>query len=153
MLGPSAGEIRDFSRVGLETESDGFGWRAPSCVLTMSYQDVAESNPVSFLLDNGITEMLIFLAESRRPPGLRMVQNPPCGVTIGVDLRGRNGVALSYQFTTCGPQPALIQPPDIQLRSGSVATAANLNTGFTVLDLYAYLFDYGEGQMGFLRNP
>lgn len=150
-LGPRAADTQSFAMVQLQGDAAS-GWSAPECDLNLSYQGVSTSNRVSLLMDTGITEMLIFLENELRPSTLPAVSQLPVGATVAVNMAGTTGTALAYQFTV-GHRPAMpIQPPAMFFKAQESA-GLNLNTGFSVLNAYAYFFDYDQGLMGLRLYP
>ena len=151
-MGLTPANTEGFAFIALDRNESLLDWLQPLASYNMS--GVVIPTPIAgdlpFLVDTGITYMILWLDADDAPTLWQSGLALPAGVSINVSAPAADSgdaPALQYSFVTGEPGPP-IAPTHVEWRIGN-----GLNTGVHALANDDYLYDATVGRIGFRTRP
>jgi hypothetical protein len=137
-----------FAFIALSRDASGDDWLQPlgSVALTGDFSADGFSADLPFLMDTGISKMILWLSANHAPPNLPSHSAFPSGIAVIVSTPPPGQGAepsLQYSFAT-GDASMPMAPSQVEWRAGN-----GINTGRNVLAGADYLYDATAGNIGF----
>ena len=147
-VGPNPLGTEGFAFIDLQRHAVGDDWMQPSGSIQLAEDSSTDhfDADLPFLMDTGISEMILWVSKNDDPLNLPSHQAFPRGITANVSAPPANWPvepALQYSFVT-GDTSQPMAPSQVEWRVGH-----GINTGRRVLAGADYLYDSTAGRVGF----
>ncbi len=151
-VGLAASNMEGFSFMKLSGDASGRDWMQPSGSVGLSgdFSPDEYYADLPFLMDTGISAMILWVRAESVPPNLPNDTAFPPGISVTISAPPAdmaNEPSLQYSFVT-GDNNEVSAPSQVEWRVGS-----GINTGRNVLAGADYLYDATAGRIGFRIPP